>query len=141
MIPSTLRNIERAKKFFRDQDPAFDTGAQPVIACPMWFIDEVQELYGMDPKTNILDMIHGMKIIERPEISEPLFVLADGRWCQVIPTWARAIATNLQAVAIVDQKATEVTLPGRDDAAEASTIVTAHPAEAAVAKIASDSGA
>lgn len=136
MIPSTLRNIERAKKFFADQDPDFDTKPQPVVGCPLWFIDEVQALYGHDPKEFVLDYIHGMRVIERSELSEPLVILADGRYCNVVPTWARNIATHLQAQAIADEKATQVDLPGRDD--EAPAIVTATPAERAVAKIASD---
>jgi len=119
VIPSTLANIKRAYTYFRALDPEFDNKPQPVIGCPLWFIEEVQSLYGKDPKEDILDQIHGMMVIERAEISEPLMILADGRFVNVVPRWARAIATHLQATSIADGAKTEVELPA--DPVDAAT--------------------
>ena len=135
MITDTIANIKRAYEHFRKLDPDFDTKPQPVIGCPAWFLEEVRTLYNVNEPDVLVDQIHGMFIIERQELSEPLLILADGRYVNVVPAWARTMAAHAQAQALAANATTEVSLP------EESTIVVAHQAERAVEKIANDAAA
>ena len=136
VITDTIANIKRAYDHFRKQDPDFDTKPQPVIGCPQWFLDEVRALYNVEEPDVLVDQIHGMYIIQRPELSEPILVLADGRYVNVVPAWARTIAAHSQAQALAANATNEVTLPE-----EAGQVVVARPAERAVEKIANDAAA
>lgn len=117
MIRATLDNIARARKHFRDLagHEAFDAGPQPVIGCPPWFLEEVRESMGVTDPLELVDQIHGCFVLERPDFSEPLFILADGRFVNVVPGWARSIAANSQAQSIAEAAVTEVRIPEPDE--------------------------
>ena len=69
----------------------------PVVGSPQWFLDEVREAYGQGRTDYEVDELCGLKVVQRDELSEPILVLADGRWYNILPDWARRTAERIEA--------------------------------------------
>jgi len=88
IVDESIANISNVVEHLRSSDPTF-TDATPVIGMPMWFLDEVREAFGAGPD-ELVDEIHGIKIIQREELSEPVVISGGGQTFPVLPGWARA---------------------------------------------------
>lgn len=123
LVDETIQNIQKALAHFRKLDPRLDAHlngaplppaqqaavaegevaplpeafAPPVIGSPMWFLEEVAEHFGQARTDYLVDEIAGIKVIQREELSEPVLVMADGKFYTVVPEWARKTAQQLQA--------------------------------------------
>jgi len=86
----SLANIERTVRMLSTTQDDFDE-RPAVIAAPQWWIDEISRACGGKKveATDLLDEIHGCKVVAREDIAEPFTISADGRLFPVLPDWAR----------------------------------------------------
>lgn len=86
----SLANIKRTVDHLSSTDPEYAT-RPAVVAAPQWWVDLIRDYFKdqMETPEDVLDQVHGCKLVLKTDIDEPFTVAADGRIFPALPAWAR----------------------------------------------------